>query len=144
VSVLPRRAGEGTACSAFTLIEIIAVIAVAGILLALLSGIAGHVRRRAHTGRARAQIERLQDALQEHMIENGAYPADLEAVSNRLSRVFAFERPDGSPSDVPVDPWGEPYQYTRRSPVAYTLYSKGPDRRDGTPADNADNLSAGR
>ena len=37
-----------------------------------------------------------------------------------------------------LDPWGEPYQYRNpgiKNPNGYDLFSKGPDKKEGTPDD---------
>jgi general secretion pathway protein G len=46
---------------------------------------------------------------------------------------------------IPLDPWGEPYQYAypgTRNKDSYDLWSKGPDKQSGT-ADDIGNWSTG-
>jgi general secretion pathway protein G len=41
-------------------------------------------------------------------------------------------------NNVPIDPWGEPYQYEypgKHNKAGYDLWSKGPDKQSGTADD---------
>lgn len=118
---------------AFTLIELMVVIAVIGVLAGLSMGIAGYARRKAQEGKARGEIEKLQYVLQDYLMENGIYPVNLGLVTNMM------------PDDVDIqDPWKNDYVYVRTSTSGFRLYSKGIDGKDGTDEDNADNIEAGR
>ncbi len=120
---------------AFTLIELMIVIAIIGILSGLSMGIAGYARRKAQEGKARGEIEKLQYVLQNYLMENGTYPVLLALPD--LTNMF--------PADVDlIDPWKEDYVYVRTSASGFRLYSKGIDCKDGNNEDNADNIEAGR
>ena len=118
---------------AFTLIELMIVIAIIGILSGLSMGIAGYARRKAQEGKARGEIEKIQYVLQDYLMENGTYPANLSFIEEMM------------PDDVDTqDPWKNDYVYVRTSTSGFRLYSKGIDGKDGTDEDNADNIEAGR
>ncbi|MFO7870826.1 MAG: type II secretion system protein GspG [Kiritimatiellia bacterium] len=117
-----------TDTNGFTLIEVLAVVAIMGILLAIVAGLSSYANRAAKESRARACMEELYSALEEYAMEYGEFPAgtnsaDLAhtAVTNRLAPDFEF-----------TDPWGEPYGYIRRSADSCGLFSKGRDRVEGT------------
>ncbi len=59
---------------AFTLIELLTVIAIIAILAALLLQTAGYVQEKSGRSRAEAEIAALESALESYKIDNGAYP----------------------------------------------------------------------
>jgi type II secretion system protein G len=127
------RADRGR--SAFTLVELLSVIAIIGILAGLIIGIAGYASRKADRGRAIAEMERLRNALEEYRLERGTYPQFTGAVTNA-----AFQSLTNYVTDLSfTDPWGNGYLYTNVSKFSFTLYSDGPDRLN--PDDNVDSSS---
>ena len=60
--------------SAFTLVELLAVITIIGILAGLTLGAAGAVRRHGATSQAKAEITALQAACERYFADFGAYP----------------------------------------------------------------------
>ena len=59
---------------AFTLIELLTVMAIILILAGLILSIAGHVQGKASTSRATAEIQAFSTAINNYQIDNGAYP----------------------------------------------------------------------
>ncbi len=111
----------------FTLIELLVVIAIIGIIMSLVIAASRFARVKATTGRARADLEQIANALNNYMVENGIYPANLNGL------------PLPSNMDL-TDPWGNPYVYTRGAGnVSFALYSRGPH-----PDDPTDDIHAGR
>lgn len=141
--------------AAFTLVELLVVIAVVATLTAITLGIASGVRTRAGIDRARGELAVLCTALENyHRIYRDYPPATnptdlLAALSGRLT-------PDGTISTRPplldlavftlndaqdafVDPWGQPYRYvpiTQAGRRTYQLYSSGPDGEESAANDN--------
>lgn len=130
---------------AFTLVEIMTMIGILALLATLLitktEGIFGSSQQTI----ARIFVrDSLKTALERYRMDLGSYPTTAEgftvmmtAPANASSnwRGPYTETPGGKP---PLDPWGEPYQY--RSPgthnkTGYDLYSKGPDKAEGTEDD---------
>jgi prepilin-type N-terminal cleavage/methylation domain-containing protein len=62
--------------SAFTLIELLAVIAIIGALAALLLAVAGPVKKKQYIFQARAEMERLETAIGRYKAAYGFYPPD--------------------------------------------------------------------
>lgn len=121
----------------FTLIEIMIVIAIIGMLAAMvvprLAGRAEQARR----ARASADLSMIEQGLDLYELDNGQYPSSLEALVSR-------ERPSDLPEEaqwngpylkkgLPKDPWGRPYSYSRESQhnQDYDLFSLGRDGQVG-------------
>jgi general secretion pathway protein G len=90
---------------------------------------------------ARAQINALEKALDQYRLDVGRYPdtaAGLTAINTRPEGDSRWNGPYLAKA-VPVDPWGNPYQY--RAPGEhgeYDLFSFGQDGRPGGEGDAAD------
>src|SRR6185312_12165509 len=80
IGYLPRRR------TAFTLIELIVVIAIIGLLAAMIFPIAGAVNRHKQIGTAQTQLQALSLAIDSYKSKLGYYPPDNpnNAVSNQL------------------------------------------------------------
>jgi prepilin-type N-terminal cleavage/methylation domain-containing protein len=65
--------------SAFTLVELLAVITVIGILAGLTLGAAGAVRRHGATSQAKAEVAALQAACERFYADNNFYPSNTSA-----------------------------------------------------------------
>lgn len=128
----------------FTLIEILVVIVVLAILATL---VAPNVLQHVGTARettARSQIEMLGVALDSYRLHAGRYPSTqegLEALWTRPAGASASWRGPYLRRAVPLDPWGNPYEYV--SPGAtdragYELRSLGADGRRGGEGEDAD------
>jgi len=111
-----RRVG-----GAFTLVELLATIAVIVILAGLTLGTLGYVNRKGAEGRAKAEVAALSAAIDSYKLDFGAYPApnnlfkELTAQGPVNTNKVYFE-PRSSMADNMVsgpfkDPWGTPYNY---------------------------------
>lgn len=58
----------------FTLIELLTVVVIIGILVSIVIGVAGNVRRQGAVSRATAEVSAIELALERYKIENGDYP----------------------------------------------------------------------
>lgn len=105
----------------FTLVELLATIAVIMVVAGLIMGTLGYVNRKGAEGRAKAEVAALAAAIDNYKLDFGAYP-DPEGLFQELtaqgevnsSKVY-FE-PKGSiarnMTNGPfLDPWGTPYNY---------------------------------
>lgn len=142
-----RRAPRFPSRAAFTLIEILVVIAVIAILASL---VAPNVFQHVGTARsttAKSQIEMLATALDAYRLDNGRYPSTTQGLAALVSA------PTDEPSvgwrgpylrrAVPLDPWGKAYVYRfpgEANPAGFDLLSLGADGRPGGEGENADIL----
>ena len=103
----------------FTFIETLAVLAVGAILTAGAGAAATKLISYGRTCSAKSQIESFKAALASYYIDCGTYPSDSQGL-NAL-----FTKPDMYPvpalwngpyldKEIPVDPWGHPYEYYSR------------------------------
>lgn len=132
----------------FTLIEIMAVVLIIG----LLGGIVGVVIfGQVDTARittAEAQIKQLESALEFYRLDNGRYPTTEQGLRALVEKPGTAPeprrwRPEGylQGGQVPLDPWGEPYQYQQpgvQNPQTFDLWSLGADSAPGGEGANAD------
>jgi general secretion pathway protein G len=124
-----------------TFIEMMVVLAIIGLLLALVGPqFIGQVGK-AEAQAARQQIALFETALDTFRLDVGRYPSTQEGLEALRNRPFGLERWDGPylKKDVPRDPWGNDYLY--RSPGqhgAYDLVSYGADSASGGDGDARD------
>ncbi|GAB6041073.1 type II secretion system major pseudopilin GspG [Endothiovibrio diazotrophicus] len=128
-----------TRSAGFTLIELLIVMAIIGMLAALVgpklfSKFAGSQR-----DAASAQIKMIESALDTYRLDVGRYPDSLEALTTNPGGSNLWSGPYLK-KGVPVDPWKNAYQYRRpgRHNNDYDLYSMGSDGNEGGEGDDAD------
>jgi general secretion pathway protein G len=130
---------------AFTLLEIIVMVGILALLATLLitktEGIFGNSQQTIAKIFVR---DSLKTALERYRMDLGSYPTTAEGLGVLMTapanaagnwRGPYAETPGGK---APLDPWGEPYQYRSpgtRNKTGYDLYTKGPDKTDGTEDD---------
>ena len=81
--------------------------------------------------RARADMQRIADALERYRAEKGAY-----IVSDSHAVLFDHLSPAYIREVIRLDPWLQPYKYVGQRDT-FTLVSSGPDGKDGTADDIA-------
>ena len=127
---------------AFTLIELLAVIAILGLIAAfavpqVLKWVSG-----ARSDSARIQIEALGASIDLYRLEVGAFPPTIEALVKKPSGVDKWNGPYIKKRVVPKDPWGNDYVY--RYPGnngEYDLISLGADNSEGGEGEQKDIVS---
>jgi len=130
--------------NAFTLIEVLVVVAILGILAAIvvpnLMGRPDEARRVA----AKAEIATIVQALKLYRLDNGFYPSTDQGLQALVTRPTGNPAPanwksGGYLERLPKDPWGGDYQYLQpgvRGEI--DLYSLGADRAKGGEGNAAD------
>jgi len=146
--VRARRYNNG---KGFTLIELMIVVVIIGILATLLIPRIMERPEEARRVKAKMDIKAIESALKLYKIDSGSYPTTEQGL------IALLKKPDTPPipnkwrdggyldsTDVPKDPWGNPYYYT--SPTAdgkdYEIVSYGADGEPGGTGKNADISSA--
>ena len=142
----------------FTLVELMTVIAIIGILIALVLGVAGYASRKAAASRAEAEIEKIKQALEEYRAQYGRYPTNAQPYrsANLTANLWVKPQREGlkpflvmkgwsvaSSNYAILDPWGNEYQYlhdpdgfpvyatNNNSKFGYDIWSFGPNNLDG-------------
>ena len=121
----------------FTLVELLLVVIIIGVLAAMVVPRLTGRSEEARMGVARADIEtNIATALKIYELDNGVFPSTDEGLDALMKETGSAKRWKGPYLEkMPVDPWGNPYQYrcpgTHRSD--YDLYSLG---RDGGESDD--------
>jgi general secretion pathway protein G len=120
----------------FTLIELLIVMVIIGLLASLVAPKMFSKVESSKRGTASAQLEMLATALDAFRLDVGRYPDSLEELRQSDKRGW-----DGPymPKELPLDPWGNPYQYKYPGTNAdYDLKSLGADGIESGEEDNAD------
>lgn len=127
----------------FTLIELLLVMVILAVLAALvLPKFTGRAED-ANISAADAQINSLFSvALDMYEADNGKFPTTAQGLQALRTIPTAAPEPKNwkgyLKSDVPNDPWGNPYVYRspgQKNASGYDLLSAGPDGREGTEDD---------
>ena len=128
--------------SGFTLVELLVVLAILGMIVALVTPQVLKYLGRAKTETAKIEIQTLSSALDLYRLDMQRYPNQQEGLQALV------EPPPGAGAEqwhgpylkqrkLPRDPWGRPYLY--RSPGEhgdYDLFSLGKDGRGGGVGEN--------
>lgn len=125
---------------AFTMMELLVVLAILGLLAGLAISNVGHIFGGAQGTTAELFVkESLKAPLFTYRMHMGDYPSTSEGLQALIDRPGAkgdrWHGPYITEAKVPRDPWGEPYQYAypgTRNKGSYDLWSKGPDKQSGT------------
>jgi general secretion pathway protein G len=128
---------------AFTLLEILVVLAIIGLLAGLAISNVDKIFGGAQVTTASLFVkESMKTSLTTYRIHLGDYPSTTEGilalVAAPANKADRWRGPYIEGGKVPLDPWGEPYQYRypgTKNKGSFDLYSKGPDKADGTEDD---------
>ncbi len=131
------------AARAFTLLEILVVLAIIGLLAGLAITNVGNIFGGAQQGTAQLFVkETMKTSLVTYRIHMGDYPSTADGLQALVTRPGTKGERWAGPyiegGKVPLDPWTEPYQYAypgTRNKGGYDLWSKGPDKQSGTEDD---------
>ncbi|MCK3838876.1 MULTISPECIES: type II secretion system major pseudopilin GspG [Pseudomonas] len=129
----------------FTLIEVMVVVVILGVLAALVVPQIMSRPDQAKITAAQSDIKALALALDIYKLDNHAYPSSqqgLAALVKKPSGTPAARNwnPDGYLKRIPLDPWGNPYQYQLPTGHggSFKLFSYGADGMAGGEGIQAD------
>ena len=134
-----------SARAAFTLLEIMIALAILGLLVGLAVTNINKIFGNSQEDVARIFVtSSLPSSLDQYQLRMRSYPSTAEGLQALMTA------PPGAGSKwsgpyvqenavwPPVDPWDQPYQYRypgTHNPKKYDIWSKGPDKTDGTADD---------
>jgi general secretion pathway protein G len=127
----------------FTLIEIMVVLAIIGMIVGIAMKSVGNSLENARGDIARTFVSSsLKTSLIAYSLDMGGFPSTADGLAALCSAppgmAGRWRGPYVTDGTIPPDPWKEPYQYAcpgKHNPKGYDLWSKGPDKQDGTADD---------
>ena len=144
----PSRRRDPRRGAGFTLIEIMAVVVIIGLLSTIVGAVVFSQVDKARVTTAQSQIKSLESALEFYRMDNARYPTTeqgLQALVQRpnIEPIPKNYRPEGylAKGRVPLDPWGNPYEYRspgEHNPYSFDLWSWGADGSPGGEGNDAD------
>lgn len=128
----------------FTLIEMMVVIAIIGVLAALVVPRIMGRPDEARVTAAKQDIGTINQALKLYRLDIGRYPTTEQGLNALVARTSVEPIPQNWKSGgyldaLPNDPWGNPYQYANPGTKAeIDVYSYGADKKPGGTGTDAD------
>lgn len=130
----------------FSIVEILVVLAIAALLVGLVVSNMDTILGTSQEKIARIFVrDSLKTPLVRYRIDVGDYPSTAEGLAALVvapaSAADKWKGPylDAPGGKIPVDPWGQPYEYRypgAKNPGGYDVYSRGVDKT----ADTADDI----
>lgn len=139
---LPNRP-RGRNRRGFTILEVLVVLALIGLLAGVLVRTIGSNFGAGQSGVADLFVKStIKGPLMAYRLAVGDYPSTSEGLAALVAapsgKADRWRGPYFDDGKVPVDPWGEPYQYVypgTKNPAGYDVWSKGKDKVTGTADD---------
>lgn len=140
----PLRSYPRSRLAGFTLIEIMVVVAILGILAAIITPRIMDRPEQARITRAKQDIRVIESALNMYKLDNYKYPSTEQGLEALV------EKPNGDPpapnwqeggylDEVPEDPWGNEYKYLNPGQHGeIDVYTLGADGKKGGDGANRD------
>lgn len=126
----------------FTLVELLVVLVILGLIMALVGPrVLGYLSS-SRTKAASLQLSSFKSSLDLYFIDVGRYPSKSEGLKALIERppgIDAWNGPYLQEQSVPLDPWGNQYQYTvpgTKGP--YRIMTYGADGTGGGTGSDAD------
>ena len=126
----------------FTMLELLVVLGILALLATLTIVNVGGIFDGAKQDTAKIFVtQTLKTTLNTYKFSMTDFPSTaegLQALVDRPANKADLWRGPYLDGKVPMDPWGEPYQYKYpgvKNKSGYDLWSKGPDKTDGSPDD---------
>jgi len=124
----------------FTLMEVLLVLAILVVLGSMVTVGYMQIQRNANKDAAKGQIGLLENAIDLYSLNVGTCPTTqqgllaLREAPSDLKNVAKWAGPYLK-EELPIDPWGQPYQYEQISADEFKIWSNGPDGQQGSEDD---------
>ncbi len=114
----------------FTLVEVMVVVVILGILAAVIFPKIMGRPEQARIVKVKQDLLAIQSALDLYKLDNGIYPTTDQGLQALVKKPTASPIPqnwksDGYLQQLPIDPWGQEYQYTNTNETLH-IFSYGP------------------
>ncbi len=120
--------------AAFTLIEIMIVLAIVGLLFSFVGVNVMKKFMQAKADAAKIQIASFQQAIQAYYLDCNFFPHSSQGLESLLRAPTVGKTCSGyadggyfGKKELPKDPWGNPYRYECEDYKNYAIISNGPD-----------------
>lgn len=130
----------------FSLIEIMVVLVIIGLLVAIVAPNVLDKADEARVQKVHADFKSIELALKMYKLDNFNYPTTEQGLQALVKKPTTDPIPhnwksSGYLSELPIDPWGNPYQYLSPAEFGtgdYDIYTLGADGVTGGEGQNAD------
>jgi len=131
--------GTRSARTAFTLVEMMVVVAIIGILAAIVVTGAMRHAEKARINGTKEQIRQIKMSLAAYKLDTGSYPSSLSALVERAPDYKGDWPKEAYLEGFPKDGWGNDFIYTYPgSKKEFDIISYGADGKEGGEGENAD------
>lgn len=129
----------------FTLIEVMVVVVILGILAAIIVPKIMSRPEQARVVKVKQDILAIQSALDLYKLDNGLYPTTDQGLQALVTKPTTSPEPsnwksDGYLQELPLDPWGEAYQYVNEDEKV-RIFSYGPKGKEGDSEISNENMN---
>ncbi len=114
----------------FTLVELMVVVVILGTLIALVGPNIWRMLFQSNVGAAKAQMAAFGTAIDQYRMENKKLPASLDDLTQADGK-----NPNPYIDRIPMDPWGNAYEYRPQDRKTYIIKSYGEDGQADTEDD---------
>lgn len=127
--------------SGFTLLEIVIVLGIIAVILGGAIYKLAPIGDAAKLQRVKSDISSIGVTLDTYKLNARQYPTTSQGLEALVTKPTTTPKPriwTKLLKEVPPDPWLEPYLYRnpgKKDPSTYEIYTKGPDRQEGTDDD---------
>lgn len=134
---MDRRKRNKRRAAAFTLLEVLLVLAILVTLGAMATRLVTGQQDKADRSAARAQVQLLSRTIEQYRFDMKKMPESLDELVEKPSDSKMAERWAGpylNKKTIPPDPWDNDYRYEAKDD-SFKVWSVGPDGSDGTDDD---------
>lgn len=119
---------------AFTLVEMLLVIAIIGLIAALVTPQIAKQFQKSQLQTTKAQMALLEASIQDFYSDNGRYPTETEGLKVLIDKpqdLATWSGPYLKRKSLPKDGWGSEFVYKLDPAFGFVIRSFGADKREG-------------